>query len=904
MTRIFKNFVRQSGVLALSAFILVGCSHTREPEGRVEASVDPQGWVDQQASNLVVRYRVLANKGEGGCEFRDSPAAEKRLDGPCSEVELSLQTPAEMSANALERNWAIYFSQVDPFYKLNNPEFTVEHINGDLHRIRPTGLFTGFKKGEKKVLPMLVKGLTLTEAKLMPNYYIVAEGQNVHSQARVIDSTRVVIDPETGLETRPYAAEIPRQQFRLSKADQTPYADAEYLFEENAFRNSKGLLTAQQVKHAILPTPAQQVLGAGEVDLSNGFNLLLKGVEEEQLSTALLRLNQLGLEHTKSGFPLNVSVKSSLASRLERERYSLSITPIAIHIHAADAAGAFYGLQSLAALLTVDSTFVPLMEVKDAPRYPYRGMHIDVGRNFHSKQLLIDVMDQMAAYKLNKLHLHLGEDEGWRLQIPDLPELTDVGGKRCHDQEENTCLKMQLGADVSGASARDGYYSRADYIELVKAAKARHIQLIPSFDMPGHSRAAVKAMEARYRRYMAQGNKLAAQEYLLSDLQDKTEYLSIQYYTDNTINACMESPYHFLGKVIDEVQAMHEEAGQPLTVYHIGADETAGAWKDSPICKHFFQDNAYGVKSAEELGPYFIQRVASLLAEKGIRTAGWSDGLSHTDPNKMPVDVQSNIWDVLPWAGVKEANQQANRGWDVVLSNPDALYFDFPYEPEPKEGGYYWGSRHIDTHKVFIFMPGNLPALAEVYPSPAGVGFEINDSNPLKEGVSWAGIQGQLWSETIRSETAVEYMVFPRLLALAERAWHKPEWELPYDYNGASYGPGTHKYSETLRVKRDQDWLRFASVLGHKEFPKMEQAGIEFRIPTVGAKIVNGVLHANLVYPGLFIEFREVQEGNAHAFGEWSVYSKPIAVKGQVQVRAVAPGGQRKGRAITVNALP
>lgn len=897
--------VRCVSLLALGALglsILGGCKSVTG-EGATDSvmerssadsgsSMNVQAWVDTQARTLQIQYRVLANRGDGGCHLDGESGT---ISNPCSEVHLHITAPQRMEAEVWNRNWSIYFSQTDPTHAAYSSEFSVEHINGDLHRIRPTQSFTGFKPGETKILPFIVNGLTLTEAKIMPNYYLVVEGEAVHSQARVIESTRIVIDPETGLEVRPFAGEIHPENFKLSKADKTPYADSAFLFNENQVRNVGGFLTAKQAANSIIPTPVKQELGQGRVDLSSGINVMLRGVEEAELATALQRLASFGVVHTKSGFPINVHVRKRLTEQQVEGSYSLEVTPTEINISSSSAVGAFYAVQSLAGLLAVESQSVPVVRIADAPRYGYRGMHIDVGRNFHSKSLMVDVLDQMAAYKLNKLHLHLGEDEGWRLQIPDLPELTDVGGKRCHDPEENTCLLMQLGADVSGTSARDGYYTRDEYIELVKEAQARHIQLIPSFDMPGHSRAAVKSMEARYRRFMAQGNRAAAEEYLLSDFGDTTQYQSIQFYSDNTINACMESPYHFLGKVIDEVQAMHLEAGQPLTVYHIGADETAGAWKDSPVCKTFFESNPYGVSNAKQLGPYFIQRVAGLLSEKGIITAGWSDGLSHTNPEKMPKKVQSNIWDVLPWAGVKEANTQANRGWDVVLSNPDALYFDFPYEPDPKEGGYYWGSRHIDTHKVFSFMPGNLPVLAEIYPNPTQTEYRIEDTAPLQAGVQWAGIQGQLWSETVRSDDAVEYMVFPRLLALAERAWHAPSWEPAYRYQGGTYGASEAKqvFNTGLQSNRDADWLRFASVLGHKEFAKLDAADVEYRIPTVGAKIEAGTLYANLPYPGLAIEYKA--EG-----GTWRRYSGPIAVSGRVSVRAIAPDGIRRGRALEV----
>ncbi|MGL5396342.1 MAG: family 20 glycosylhydrolase, partial [Shewanella sp.] len=523
---------------------------------------------------------------------------------------------------------------------------------------------------------------------------------------------------------------------------------------------------------------------------------------------------------------------------------------------------------------------------------------------FHSKAMIFALIDQMAAYKLNKLHLHMADDEGWRLEIDGLPELTDIGSKRCHDLEENTCLLPQLGSGPFAESSVNGFYSKQDYIDILKYADARQIQVIPSMDMPGHSRAAIKSMEARYRKLLAQGKPTEAKTYLLSDAADTTVYSSVQYYNDNTLNVCMESTYQFVDKVIDEIAKLHQAAGQPLTRYHIGADETAGAWKQSPECLSFVANNDKGVKSIEDLGAYFIERISNQLAEKGIEAAGWSDGMSHVRPSYMPAKVQSNIWDVIAYKGYEHANQQVNNGWDVVLSNPEVLYFDFPYEADPKEHGYYWASRATNAHKVFSFMPDNLVANAEQWTDLQNLPFEADDrartdekgkkSGPREQGKNFAGLQGQLWSETIRSNDTVEYMIFPRLLMLAERAWHQADWEVPYQYQGALYNQSTGHFTTAMRDAQAQSWQQMANTLGHKEFIKLDKAGIDYRVPTVGAKIQGGKLFANVAYPGLKIEFRQ-------ADGQWQAYQAGQAVTAPVEIRAIAADGIRKGRSLIVN---
>ena len=357
-----------------------------------------------------------------------------------------------------------------------------------------------------------------------------------------------------------------------------------------------------------------------------------------------------------------------------------------------------YALESLAQQATSDRGIIKPMVIEDAPRLPFRGLHLDLARNFHSKAQVLKVIAQMGRYKLNKLHLHLGDDEGWRLQIATLPELTEVGAYRCYDPSETHCLLPQLGAGPDRDTPVNGYLSRADYIEILKAAKARGIEVIPSFDMPGHSRAAMRSMEARYRRLMAAGQAAKAQEFRLVEPADTTQYRSVQNYNDNTLNVCLPSTYRFIDAVVDDIATLHAAAGVPLKAYHIGADETAGAWSGSPACKALMAKTG---RSVEKLGPMFIERVSGSLGRRGITAAGWSDGLDHVDPAKMPRAVQSDIWGDLFTAATAEAHRAANLGWKTVVAVPNVLYFDIPYAPDPLERGYDWPiARHRQLQGV------------------------------------------------------------------------------------------------------------------------------------------------------------------------------------------------------------
>ena len=841
--------------------------------------------LNQLGDALDIKYRLITNFPDG--------CPTSGVDGRCFSAQISLTSPIDIES----KDWAIYFSQMRPVKSVNSDEFTITRVKGDLHKIEPTDAFKGLSKGITKTIDFRGELWQLSETDAMPNYYLVSG----ELTPVVIKSTQVTTDTETGMELRPYnlAFTDADTQYKRSDTDKVKWATPEVLFLDNQGVESQ----PESAVNSIIPTPLSVEVTSTDrpVSLAQGIQLNLNSVDADVIKAALGRLARIGVKQTKNGVEVNFE---KIAVEQLSGSYRLNIEKDNIKISASDDAGFSYALASLTSLIDTDKLSVNTMNIIDEPRYDFRGMHIDVSRNFHSKQLILDMLDQMAAYKLNKLHLHMADDEGWRLEIDGLPELTDIGGKRCHDLTEMSCLLPQLGSGPFADSAVNGYYSKSDYIEILKYASARQIQVIPSMDMPGHSRAAIKSMEARYNKYMAQGKEQAAKEYLLVDFDDKTVYSSIQYYDDNTLNVCMESTFHFVSKVIDEIAKLHLQAGQPLSIYHIGADETAGAWLESPVCKAFLAGNNQGVKSSDEFGAYFVERVSNILSKKGIEPAGWSDGMSHTRHENMPVQSQSNVWDVLSHGGYKRAHQQVNLGWDAILGMPEMLYFDFPYEADPKEHGYYWASRNTNERKLYGFMPDNLPANAEQWTDIQGLPFEADDteqldengqrvSGPIKEGMGFGGIQGQIWSETLRSDSVVEYMTFPRLLILAEKAWHKADWEVPYQYEGAVYNQNTGFFTQEMRASQLAQWSVIANTLGHKELSKLDSAGIEYRIPTVGAHIHEGKLFTNLIYPGLDIEYRL-------AGGQWQAYHSPVAVEGQVEVRAVGADGKRRGRSLVV----
>lgn len=843
------------------------------------------------AQTLKIKYRLVTNIPDQACD-------KSKSSGHCFSAELVL-----MATKAINnKDWAIYFSHINPIQSSTSDEFTITHLNGDLHKISLTKNFSGFQKGETKRIQFRANYWMLAESDAIPNY-IVSATHNPNIHAQVIESTKPIIDPKTGLEILPFVETFTdyTKQFKRTEKDQTQWLNSRDLYQRNA---KVSLNEPLNIHQQIIPTPRQVHYDKNNqlLHLNTGINVNFTQVKHKDVNAALTRLSSLGIQKNDNGIPVNLSIKTD--KNLPQGAYQLVVSKEKISIEGNDASGVYYGLSSLASLLNFTDKTIPLVTIKDQPHYQFRGMLIDVARNFHSKAFILKLLDQMAAYKLNVLHLHLGDDEGWRLEIPELPELTTVGAKRCFDLSEEKCLLPQLGAGVNADASVNGYYSVTDYQEILRAASARHIQVIPSLDMPGHSRAAIKAMQARYNYYMKLNQPEKAKQYLLHDPEDKTQYSSVQYYNDNTLNACLDSTYQFVHTVMQSVKRIHAQADHPLTRYHIGADETAGAWLESPACKTFIADKQNGVKSSKELGAYFIERVANILAKLNIETAGWSDGLSHTNKDNMPDVVQVNAWDTLFWQGHTKTHQLANRQWQVVISSPDVLYFDFPYEADPKEHGYYWASRHTNTEKVFQFMPDNLPIHAEFWRDRQELPYTADDTlktdeqgniltSPLKENMKFIGIQGQLWSEITRTDSMAEYKIYPRLLALAERAWHKPNWAVPYNYQGKIYNQNSNVFNNQLQTMRNNNWKVFANTLGQKELIKLEQANIHYRLPNAGAIINKGILYANSAFPGLAIEFKDQNK-------PWQLYTKPTKVSNNVYVRTLSYNKKRASRTTKV----
>src|SRR5690606_14955959 len=458
--------------------------------------------------------------------------------------------------------------------------------------------------------------------------------------------------------------------------------------------------------------------------------------------------------------PVGASIVLHQREGIHPEGYRLLVDANGVAIEATTPAGAFYGIQSLKGLLPSSawaekkaSITLQGVTITDEPRFAHRAVMLDVARNFQTKEQVMKVLDLLALHKVNVMHFHFSEDEAWRLEILGLPELTEVGGRRGHTLDDAEWLTPSYGSgpDVANATG-SGFYTRADYIELLRYATERHIRVIPEIETPGHARAAIKSMDARYRAFIAKGDTAAARQYLLRDLDDQSAYRSIQNWDDNIINVALPSSYAFLEKVVDELIAMHKEAGAPLQTIHFGGDEVPdGVWEKSPVVHQLMASEA-GVAHVDDLWHYFFGRINDMLQSHGLYLSGWEEiGMKKAVVNgrrKMVVEPRfanenfhTDVWNNLG-DNVDLAYRLANAGYQVVLTNVTNFYMALAYTSGFYEPGQYWGG-YVDVEKPFRFAP---------YDYYRNLATEASGEQLTDEGrANIVGLQAPLWSEIITS---------------------------------------------------------------------------------------------------------------------------------------------------------
>ncbi len=482
----------------------------------------------------------------------------------------------------------------------------------------------------------------------------------------------------------------------------------------------------------IIPRPREATAGAGTFTFTPSTVVAAeaRSAGAESAAKALTgRLAAAGVPMAPAGRAAGEDVLITTAgadSTLGDEGYTLDVTPAGIAIRAPHAAGLFYGVQTLLQLMppAVYATAaargvtwtVPVVHIVDAPRFQWRGLHLDVARHFEPKSAVLAVLDQMAVHKLNVFHWHLTDDQGWRIEIKKYPKLTSVGAWR---DSAGFGLDSKLSTTYGPDGKYGGFYTQDDVREVVAYAAARHISIVPEIEMPGHASAALRA-------YPQFGVPAAAS----SDVKGDAGIFNGVYEPAN------EETFTFLQDVLGEVMDLF-----PGPFIHVGGDEVPkGPWQNNPPDVAFMK--AHGLAGPDQLQSYFVQRIGKFIASRGRRMIGWDEILE----GGLAPDAT-----VMSWRGTEGGKAAAGAGHDVVMTPNPYTYMD------SEQSGSFGAEPHtrgavLTVQKAYSYEP-----------VPPGL--------PADQVHHVLGTQGCLWTEYVPNLPWAEYLIWPREAALSEVGW-------------------------------------------------------------------------------------------------------------------------------------
>ena len=489
---------------------------------------------------------------------------------------------------------------------------------------------------------------------------------------------------------------------------------------------------------SIVPKPLEMKIKAGQFTVNEKTFLLVSGndIDAEQLARFFIsQLELAGGPTLKVSVisPENKNAESILLSicrnksSIPAEGYELKVSPKQIRIHASDGAGLFYGIQTLLQLFPPEickvspmapgkSWAVPCVEIKDHPRFSYRGMHLDVSRHFFPKEFIKRYLDLMAMYKFNTFHWHLTDDNGWRIEIKKYPGLIQTAAWRV--DHENLPWNSRPAQQTGDKTTYGGYYTQDDIREIIQYAAERYITIIPEIEMPAHS---VEVLAA-YPRLSCTGGPFTVPPG--------------KYWPNSDIFcAGNDSVFTFFEDVLTEVMALF-----PSPYIHVGGDEADKTnWKKCPKCQARIKTE--GLKDETELQSYFIKRMEKFIVSKGRKLIGWDEILEGGLPPEATV---------MSWRGTEGGIAAARQGHDAIMTPGAYCYFDY-YQADPQS-----------EPKAI----GGFTTLKKVY------GYEPRPGKLTDEEAKHIlGAQGNVWTEFIPSFSQVEYMAVPRMIALSEVLW-------------------------------------------------------------------------------------------------------------------------------------
>lgn len=662
----------------------------------------------------------------------------------------------------------------------------------------------------------------------------------------------------------------------VNKDDFVNYPDGNYVYAFNESVNPEGLSLRGSMYDLVFPAPKSVTLREDSTAIPAVVGIVADGdlaVAADYL-TEKLAANGVSRDD-EAGFKIRLGLIADKSHN--DEYYELTVDGGAVAIAGNSAIGVLNGVKTLIAVMEQNGGAGAKLcnaVVSDYPDLEHRGMMLDIVRNYTEFENVKKVIDYIASYKLNVFHFHIADDEAWRLYIPGIPELTEVGSCRTktYDAKNEKFMEMLYSGQDPTVDLEERFITREQFVELLRYARSRGVEVVPEIDTPGHSRAAIIAMKARYEKYAAT-DEAEALRYKIWDDADTSVYKSAQGYTDDVINVALPGVYNFMEKVFDEIHAMYKEAGIKLRVFHFGGDEVAhGALEGSPMVRRFMKE--HGMTSVKEVSEYYVDRMAEYVASRGVLAGGWQEAaLKHSpefDSRVAPRYGIVNAWstngrsDTVPYT-------LANSGYPVVLSNVRNFYLDMVYTRHQDENGLRWGG-WCNEYTSWCALPFNSYRSAREGWNGEEVDLgRIADGKPaLADRSSIKGVQAQLWSETIRNFAMVQSYVFPKILGLVERGWNaSPAW-----------GEGSTDL-ELFNAERAQYNLR----IGLKELPRLSRKGIAVHINQPGIIVEDGMLKSNACYPG--VEVRYTLDGSEPSASspEWTA---PVSVGRSKLVKAKA----------------
>ena len=793
----------------------------------------------------------------------------------------------EMNVNVIIENnslmdlkggaWELHWNQMKGFVQAESlaEGIDFEWINGAHYFVLKFGKQWKLPPGERIQFSMQQQGIMDRIAMGPVGVFIVQEQQT----ATV--ATQVEWKQAKGLES----LKIPTAQDRyatmegLKKLEKTELnwivPTPNHLFFDGSFRNKDSLWS---------------------VDLDEQFSQQKKRLSP--LVESIFEIKTLWGQSSNANFLIRYDPAQ------KSEAYQLTIAKNIITLNASDYSGIVYGLQSLRQIITttaLEGLEWPLIKVDDSPRFGYRGFLLDIARNFYGPKKIKEVLDLMGLFKLNRLDFRLTDDEGWRIEIPDLPELTDIGAKRGYSPGQKDRLLPMYGSGADGGITGNGYLKRIEFIELLKFAHQRAIKIMPQISFPSHARAAIKAMDQRYENPQVHQNKDEIKSYQLSDPDDQSKYRSAQNYNDNIICICQESAYHFYEKVVDEILAMYKEAEVPIDLFSIGADELPyGVWTASPICQDFIANNTLGISNVNDLYQYNLKRLKSILEKRNLIMAGWEDILlDHSEKSQEETQIKSEHfnYEMIPyvwnnsWGEGREdmIYKFANLGFKTVMSNSSAFYFDMTDDKDMENFGLNW-SGYVDYRDAWGTDPENVFANYSLNKKHGITPQYIAQREKLQtdKKTNLLGVQSQLWTETVRSASIFDELLLPNLAVFSERAWSaRPHWM-------------TMTNVEKQIKAMNLDWNLFANMLGQRSLPMLNSiyGDIAYDLPKPGAIIENDMLKVSVPFPGLRVRY--TTNGLVPNQND-KLYHKPISIpkNSNIVLRTFDVSG-RGGRAISL----